>query len=47
MEGRDVTAAVMTVLLVAAGVILATLIMNRLGDLLALAEAPEGSPTAD
>jgi hypothetical protein len=41
MEGRDVAAAVMTVVLVAAGVILATVIMNRFGDLLSLVEAPE------
>lgn len=41
MEGRDVAAAVMTVVLVAAGVILATVIMNRFGDLLALVATPE------
>jgi hypothetical protein len=41
MEGRDLAAAVMTVVLVAAGVILATVIMNRFGDLLSLVEAPE------
>jgi hypothetical protein len=38
---RDVQAAVITVLLVAAGVILATVIMNRFGDLLSLVAAPE------
>ena len=41
MEGRDVQAAVMTVVLVAIGVILATVIMNRFGDLLSLVEARE------
>jgi hypothetical protein len=41
MEGNDVAAAVMTVVLVAAGVILATVIMNRFGDLLSLVEGPE------
>ena len=39
MEGNDVAAAVMTVVLVAAGVILATVIMNRFGDLLWLGAA--------
>ena len=38
MEGRDVAAAAMTVVLVAAGVIVATVIMDRFGDLLSLAE---------
>ena len=41
MDGRDFAAAFMTVALVAAGVILATVIMNRFGDVLSLAEAPE------
>jgi hypothetical protein len=34
-------AAIMTVVLVAVGVILATVIMNRFGDLLSLVAAPE------
>ena len=38
MEGRDVAATVMTVVLVAVGVILATVIMNRFGDMLSLVE---------
>jgi hypothetical protein len=46
MEGRDVAAAVMTVVLVAAGVILATVIMNRFGDLLSLVVAPEPRTSA-
>jgi hypothetical protein len=41
METTDIAAAAMTVVLVAAGVILATVIMNRFGDLLSLIEAPE------
>jgi len=41
MEGRDVAVALMTVALAAASVILATVIMNRFGDLLSLVEAPE------
>ena len=41
MEGSDIAAAVLTVVLVAVGVILATLIMNRFGDLLSLVVAPE------
>ena len=45
MAGRDVAAALMTVVLVAAGVILATVVMNRFGDLLALVEAPANSPS--
>jgi hypothetical protein len=45
MEGRDVAAAVMTVVLVAAGVIPATVIMNRFGDLLSLVDAPGTRPS--
>jgi hypothetical protein len=41
MEGRDLAAAVVTVVLVAAGVIVATVIMNRFGELLSLVEVPE------
>lgn len=41
MEGRDVAAAVMTVVLVAAGVMLATVIMNRFGHVLSLLDRPE------
>ena len=43
MEVRDLAAAAMTVALVAAGVILATVIMNRFGDVLSLVETPERS----
>ena len=46
MEGSDIAAAVMTVVLVAAGVILATVIMNRFGDLVSLVAAPEKGPSA-
>ena len=38
MEARDLAAAAMTVALVAAGVILATVIMNRFDHLLSLVE---------
>lgn len=41
MEGKDLAAAVMTVALVFAGVILATVIMNRFGDVLSLSRTPE------
>jgi hypothetical protein len=41
MDGRDFAAAAMTVLLVAAGVIVATVIMNRFGELLSLVQEPE------
>jgi hypothetical protein len=40
MEARDITAAFLTIALVAAGVIVATVIMNRFCDLLSLVEAP-------
>jgi hypothetical protein len=46
MEGRDIAAAVMTVVLVAAGVILATVIMNRFGDVLSLLDGPETRASA-
>jgi hypothetical protein len=41
MEANGVAAALVTIVLVAAGVILATVIMNRFSDLLSLVEAPE------
>jgi hypothetical protein len=41
MEGREIGAAIMTVVLVAVGVIVANVIMRRFSDLLALVDAPE------
>jgi hypothetical protein len=41
MEGRDLAAAAITMVLVAVGVILATGIMNRFADLASLVEVPE------
>ena len=43
MEARDVAAAAITVVLVTAGVILATVIMNRFGELLPLVEEKRAS----
>jgi hypothetical protein len=41
MDARNIGAAVMTVALVAVGVIVANVLMRRFGDLLALVETPE------
>ena len=41
VQSNEITAVIVTVVLVAAGVILATVIMNRFGDALSLVEAPE------